>query len=264
MTDLPPDITYGHVTARLLLAVADSPDSGRMPDARPASGTVTFTPKTKILKVSTPEPATILPQTITCTLDDAGNLIDDQQAAGVWLVAGQYQVAYKLTGAALPSHDIDVTTAHTADDPLDLTLALPPAGPPLSPSQYAELSARIDALVIGVVPETAWAPVPLLDGWTGTAQVRRFGPVVSLTVQALNGTAATSVNVLDLPSGFRPARGAPVFEDSHKTGSTSGLTNGNLALSGGSDNRTLRASVRAEWTNGNGTLTFLTDDPMPA
>ena len=146
MSTMPPDITYGHVTGRIVLAVADGADEGRLPDARPAVGTVVFTPRQKAHKVGAPDPATVLPLSITCTLDPSGVLIDDQGAPGVWLIAGVYGVSYKFTGASLSSHDISVTEDHTLESPLDLTLAMPPAGAPLAPSQFAELASRIDRL----------------------------------------------------------------------------------------------------------------------
>ena len=143
----PPDLTYGYVDGRIILAIGDRSDAGRMPDPVPADGmTVTLTPANTILKVASPTPATVVKQPIPCGVDANGSLIDRQAARGVWLVTGTYKVTYSHPRATIPSHDIEVTTGHTEAAPLDLTTAMPPGGPVLTPSEYAELSARIDAM----------------------------------------------------------------------------------------------------------------------
>ena len=146
----PPDLTYGYVDGRIILAIGDRSDGGRMPDPIPAEGlTVTFTPATTILKVAAPTPATVIKQPIVCGVDANGYLVDGQGARGVWLVAGVYKVTYSHPRATIPAHDIDVTTGHTEAAPLDLTTAMPPGGPVLTPSEYAELNGRLTILEAG-------------------------------------------------------------------------------------------------------------------
>lgn len=146
----PPDLTYGYVDGRIILAIGDRSDAGRMPDPVPADGmTVTFTPANTILKVTTPTPATVIKQPIVCSVDANGYLIDGQAARGVWLVTGTYKVTYSHPRAIIPPHGIDVTTGHTEVAPLDLTTAMPPGGPVLTPSEYAELNGRIAILEAG-------------------------------------------------------------------------------------------------------------------
>ena len=146
----PPDLAYGYVDGRILLAIGDRSDAGRMPDPVPADGmTVTLTPANTILKVASPTPATVIKQPIVCAVDANGYLIDGQAARGVWLVTGTYKVTYSHWRAIIPSHDIEVTTGHTEAAPLDLTTAMPPGGPVLTPSEYAELNGRLTILEAG-------------------------------------------------------------------------------------------------------------------
>jgi len=143
MADLPAELAYGKVVARLILAVADTTDAGRLPNARPAVGTVTFTPANVIVKTALPEPATVVKKPIVCGIDANGFLIDPELALGVWLVVGVYDVSYRITDASVPSHSIEVLVGNDDSAPIDLTTAMPPGGPILSASEYAELDARL-------------------------------------------------------------------------------------------------------------------------
>lgn len=149
MTALPPEIAYGFVTDRIVLGVGDGPDPDRLPDPRPAEGTVKFTPKRKVIKVTLPEPGRVLPQAVEGRLDADGRLVDDQGAPGVWLVEGAWTVTYKFQSVSVGQHDILVTPEHTEENPLYLSQHMPPGGPVLSATQYAELHARIDGLEVG-------------------------------------------------------------------------------------------------------------------
>lgn len=158
MTVLPPEIAYGKVEARLLQAVADAGDADRLPDAVPAVGTIRFAPKNQIIRVAGAEPTVVAKQPITCSIDAEGYLSDLQGGRGVWLVTGVYTVTYTLPSAFLPPHDIEVTAGHNDDTPLDLVAAMPPGGPILTATQYAELSARMD-----VLPGVDYAPVAVRE-----------------------------------------------------------------------------------------------------
>ena len=150
MTTAPAELTYGYVDGRFILIVGDTSDAGRMPDPVPATDTaVQITPKQPLIRVTGADPTTVVKQPITCTLDKDGRLLDPEGERGVWLVTGAYTVTYRSPKATIPSHDIEVTAEHTESSPLYLTRAIPPGGPVLTPTQYAELSARIDALGTG-------------------------------------------------------------------------------------------------------------------
>lgn len=191
----PPDLTYGYVDGRIILAIGDRSDAARMPDPVPADGmTVTFTPANTILKVTTPTPATVIKQPIVCGVDANGYLIDEQGARGVWLVTGTYKVTYSHPRATIPSHDIEVTTGHTEAAPLDLTTAMPPGGPVPTPSEYAELNGRLailEATVPGVTDHGALtglndddhALYALADGTRGSFATAAQGALSDTAVQ---------------------------------------------------------------------------------
>lgn len=144
---LPPELQYGHVVGRFLLAVADASDPERMPDAAiPADLKVELSPKAPLIRVGAPNPVTVVRSRIVCTLDATGRLIDPEGADGVWLVTGQYSVKYQSASITVPPHDIEVLATHTEAAPLDLTIAMPPGGPILTPSQYTELLGMIQAI----------------------------------------------------------------------------------------------------------------------
>lgn len=168
MADLPPEITYGYVMDWIALAEGDGPDTGRDPDARyPENLTVTFSPSTKQMNVTGPIPGRVFPQPVTCTIGTDGYLTDSEGAQGVWLVVGQYTVVYKHPAVPAMSYVIEVTDTHTQTSPLYLSKAQPPGGTPLTPSEYAELAARIVALENG---ENV-AGVASVNGQTGTVTI---------------------------------------------------------------------------------------------
>lgn len=144
---LPQSLTYGQVVGQFIRAVGDTTaDPDRLPNPVAAVGGVTFTPYLSNVKaVSDQNPVTVTKTEILCSLDADGYLIDETGVRGVWLVTGDYAVTYDLEGVILPKHDIVVTVDHTST-PLDLTDAMPPGGPILSASEYAELSARVDSM----------------------------------------------------------------------------------------------------------------------
>lgn len=156
MTALPAELEFGFVYFRTILAIADSNDVGREPDAQGASGTVTFTSKVPVVKTLLPEPVTIGKQVITCALDSEGYLIDPRNERGVWLVAGEYVVTYDIANIILPNHDISVESTHTEVNPLNLTTAIPPPGETLLLSQYTELNGRV--LVLESYPKITASP----------------------------------------------------------------------------------------------------------
>lgn len=168
MTDLPAEITYGKVIGKFLLAVPDSADASSNPDSAPAVGNVKFMPVAPNQRVLLPTPATVTTRPVSCALDASGILVDAQGAAGVWLTTGFYEVTFAIKNAHIAPLTIEVTAAHTALAPLDLALAIPPAGPPLTSGQYAELSNRITELGAPVII-SATPPTDTTALWVNTA-----------------------------------------------------------------------------------------------
>lgn len=50
---------------------------------------------------------------------------------------------------------------------------------------------------------TGWKPAALINGWTGTAEVRRDANTVTLRLKNLNGSASTGTNAVQLPLGYQ-------------------------------------------------------------
>ncbi len=177
MTDLPVEITFGKVVARFLLAVGDSDDAGTMPDAQPAVGTVKFLPRKPNVKVTEPTPALVTSRPPISALDANGDLVDAMGNPGVWLLVGDYDVTFNIKGVRLAPLTISVTSMHTDATPLVLTLQMPPGGPPVIPSEYAELSSRM-GLLEGVLPA---------GGFSVVAQSGAYGDLIG---RPTLGTAA--------------------------------------------------------------------------
>lgn len=134
-TTLPENMSFGYVSGRFVFAVADGADAGRFPDGLPAQGRVTFTPSAGwLLDVSAaPDPVTVMPRTVECTLDVDGYLIDPEGVRGVYLVATDdpdlnptgwtYTVTIAITGYGTRSFSIEVPSGSV----LDLTTLSPVA-----------------------------------------------------------------------------------------------------------------------------------------
>jgi len=128
---LPPQYTFGKVIGRFLLAVADTPqDADALPQARPVSGTATFTPGVtlrKILDVGDGTGAFVSQSAVIATIDQDGYLIDEEGNDGIWLVTGMYSVAFQLSDprAAIQGFDIELMESHDDLNPLDLPNASP-------------------------------------------------------------------------------------------------------------------------------------------
>lgn len=170
-TTMPEDVFFGKVVFRAIRAIADTSDPDRQPDATPATGYVLFTPATNPLKALTPGPTTVVKDQIRCNLGADGYMMDDQDAEGVWLVAGDYKVTYAIDDAVLEGHTIRVTEEYDDEAPLDLTTAIEPSGS-LNVSQYQQLLALIQASGIPDAPingamhvrqDGSWVVLPDVD-----------------------------------------------------------------------------------------------------
>jgi hypothetical protein len=120
----PHPLAFGHVVGRYVLGVGDTADDGT-PIETPAAGEVRFVMVTPA-SVFDGEPAvTAIAESVTVTLDDTGMIRDRSDNAGVWLVVGQYSVTCDFEGMTLGPFRVQVTAEHTAEHPLDLSLAAP-------------------------------------------------------------------------------------------------------------------------------------------
>lgn len=130
---LPPEYEFGKVVGHIVYAVADTAaDADNKPQARPATGSVTFTPRETLRVVTTTGyKAIVLSTPFKVLLSATGSLVDAEGNIGIWLVAGDYDVQFALdapVGGLAPritSFIIGVSVTHTAADPLDLGEAMP-------------------------------------------------------------------------------------------------------------------------------------------
>ena len=85
----PSTLSYGIVVGQFLVSASDSADADALPDAVPASGTVTFTPSAGVVLDygTNPNPSAILRKPIVASLDPQGYLIGADGLRGVRLIA---------------------------------------------------------------------------------------------------------------------------------------------------------------------------------
>lgn len=115
-------------------------------------------------------------------------------------------------------------------------------------------------------PETPWTPLPLDDGITGSAQIRRIGKQVLLTLSNVGTPSDTtsSTKIATIPAGYRPAQ--RTIETISKQ--TSLATRYLMWI----DGNFVRVVSRISPSTGywiaedplGGTITWITDDPLPA
>lgn len=163
---LPVEYTWGFVAGRFIHAIADTTgDVDRYPEARAAIGSVTFTPLTTMRKVS----ATFVAHaSATCGIDSSGYMIGAHGDQGVWLITGSYRVSFALdSGASIPAFDINVTTDHTEENPLQLATSAPYVPDPgvtvstlvvSSDTQEGEVLIKTGSTITGVPQSTFSAP----------------------------------------------------------------------------------------------------------
>lgn len=144
---LPPAIEYGVVDCQIILAVADSDDEDRKPDARPATGTITLTPLDPRTLETDPKPLIVFRRPVTGTLDENGRLLDEDRKRKIYLPVGRYRVTYNISEVPINPHEVTVKAIHTEDDPLHLALLSEATTmPELTSTQYQELLDRISMI----------------------------------------------------------------------------------------------------------------------
>jgi len=124
---------HGYVVGILVTSRIDGPDEDRLPDA---VGATSVRPEFKRakgqyrLQLHTPESGAhgmfVSSESIRCAVMPSGHITSDVDTTGaakpdaqpgVWLPVGTYAVSF---GGHFPGFDIEVTTAHTVEAPLDL------------------------------------------------------------------------------------------------------------------------------------------------
>lgn len=130
---LPTSYKMGKAVGRIIHAVADTPeDEDALPQAKPASGKVTFTPQEKQRKVTDENyPAIAMHEQFVSTLNTSGRITDSEGRNGIWLLEGIWRVDFALDAGSIESFDIQITPEHDDENPLDIATAVPytpPAG----------------------------------------------------------------------------------------------------------------------------------------
>lgn len=151
MATLPATIKYGRVVGYFEQTALDSEDADLLPDAKPVTGMVTLTPK--VVSSVVGGKRIFFRAFQVPILAAAGEVVGQVVTRatptfepGVTIPVGQYGVSIALNdGLSMPSFDIEVPDGGT----VDLNDFVPPSGPVLSPSQYAELVARLEAIEAG-------------------------------------------------------------------------------------------------------------------
>lgn len=174
----------GRVVGRFIVVTPDTVnDVDVYPEARGAPGSVTFTPATKLSKTAdyaafVGHPAKTFP------VDEYGVMQDEQLSGGVWLREDVYTVSYNLSGLNIASHNIEVTSYHTEEVPLVLSV-VGPAEPPTG-----------STLVVLQVP--AGAVDGQLLSWSGTTglvwMTGRTGDIVPDASTILKGIVELATN----------------------------------------------------------------------
>ena len=120
---LPPSYSYGFAACQAVRTIADTPeDQDRLPQAIPDSGRLTFRPK---IRNRTNANTFITHEVYEFDLDASGYLVDDNGLPGVGLIAGEYTVSFALVYGKIDDIEIEITSAHTVTNPLQLASVRP-------------------------------------------------------------------------------------------------------------------------------------------
>ena len=122
MADLPSEIKYGYVAAKIILAVGDTTaDEDFLPEPVAAAGTIVFSPGSTRSLMGDEDQTLVLKRSVPTTLDSEGYLVDQAGRRGVWLITGAYNASLNLDGVDAMSAGFNLTEAHTEANPLRLT-----------------------------------------------------------------------------------------------------------------------------------------------
>lgn len=217
---LPTNVDYGTVVGQFLLAYGDGVDADVYPDGVPAKGSIYFRPSpTKLLDAgASPNPVTILPAVVECTLDNDGYLLGPDGTRGVNLVATDdtdlnpqdwtWLVEYRLTD----QDDVPVSVAsYSIELPASTTVDLTTASPvPSADGTYYLVG---PAGPTGATGATGPAGADGADGADGAAATIAVGTVTtgaegSSATVTNSGTSSAAVFDFSIPVGATGATGA--------------------------------------------------------
>jgi hypothetical protein len=244
---MPSDFAYGKVVGLYLLGVADTADVDRLPNPKAATGIITFSSAVPVVKTTQPS-AAVGKQSFNATVNPQGYLVDEQGNPGLWLFTGVWTVSYNLPGLPIATHQIEVLATHTDAAPLDLVQAAPPGSQPVTPTEYAELSARIDAIgapsdaaVAGYVATPATQTRVALE--TDFAQIDdpRFGSIGP----QLQEDVAKGVQAYEFQTGKQVIDTTGLPTTTHTPVLTTSMLEIILAHPGSTRNQTINPSVAA-------------------
>lgn len=130
-----PPIEIGFVVLKAIRVIADTPwDDDPYPDVTPWYDlTVRFSPKLRRVIQAWPEgdrDVLVDRDMQDATVNDDGVLVDANLREGIWVVAGTHVVTVMQGPNVVETLEIEVTTAHTEADPLDLGSHLTQPEPP--------------------------------------------------------------------------------------------------------------------------------------
>lgn len=133
MTALPPDVLYGYVTDKVLRSTMDTPaDVDQLPDGVAAQGTVTLSP-TETIFTGDDGKTTIVADPYKFTINQStdpnlrGLLVNPAtgHTGPHAVVAGWYQVSYKVDGYTKTYGPFHITPEHTLADPFWIRANIP-------------------------------------------------------------------------------------------------------------------------------------------
>lgn len=216
----PSTLSYGIVVGQFLVSASDSSDADALPDAVPASGTVTFTPSAGVVLDygTTPNPSAILRKPIVATLDAEGYITGADGTRGIKLIATDnptvkpvgwtWVATYALTDPE--GSPLRTLTTHPFFVPSDVTTDLVVAMP-IEESKGVFLSKgdkgdKGDNNVLTISSVTVGEPSVTITGDSPNQQL-----AISLPVNALEiGDVVTGEPVdgaADIPEGVMVYRG---------------------------------------------------------
>lgn len=167
MVETIPGLTYGFAAGRFVLGGGDTTaDADNLPDAVPATGTITFT-SAGDGKVAVSPTTLVIQKPVVCTLDPQGWLLDPAGRRGVWLMTGVWNVRAAFGDGYIISSQLQLTTAHKEATPFNLPLHLDSAVPITStqvmPDWVLQVLAAIEANEGTGAPAEHTHPVDDLD-----------------------------------------------------------------------------------------------------
>ena len=260
--DLPASYTWGFVTCQIVQAIADTADDpDRLPESRPAVGSVTFTPTQPLRRVVGPPPALVTHGPAVAQIGPDGRIVDDESLPGIWLVTGVYRVGFQVTKATIPGFEVEVRPEHTLESPLDLAVAspyTPPSGATVTTMLVPSGGVTGEVLTLGSDGLLEWATVSGAGGSAPDASasvkgVLRLagdlaGTAASPTVPGLAGKADAShthviADVTDYAPPSWPVSGTPAV------------------IAAGADAASARTAIGAGTSNFSGAYADLTGKP---